>query len=177
MRFVFVILLSCCLTATAQFGKALAAESNGVWTPLMPVGVIRSNENVWVTFTNTVGGLVWDTNNVLAVTNFGFNFYTNWSSTSTSNTPVPLASVSLVRETTNQVLLVLSGVPPNTASNLLTYAAWDSGLSGYLSGTNQLRGNLRNRDSMVGYSSSSNLWDWCVHFITTNVNSTTLVQP
>ena len=139
------------------YGKAFAGwAKTGYWTPLRPIKIELSGPTIVVTFTNCTGGLTFDTTHVAGATNFGFIYID-----STATQPaIDSASVTA----TNQVTITLKSTPTGIGKTLL-YAIWNSGLTGGLGGTSDmLRGNLRNQDPMVGSLSTSNLWDWCVHF-------------
>lgn len=156
------------------YGKAFYKQFfGGGWEPLRPVDLVRTGAVITVTFTNTTGGLVLDTNTTiypiytnLAVTlpiatNYGFT-YTDDSS------PPAIASVAVTGANSNKVAITLASTPTG-GNQIVRYAMWNSGLTGDQGGTTNIQhGNLRNNDPTVGVLSGSNMWDWSVHFAKTN---------
>lgn len=139
-----------------MYGKAIYDYFwGGYWNPLCAVRATISGNTITATFTNTSGGLVFDTSHVLVATNYGFNVLTN-------GTPLPISSVAITGAASNQVLITCVANPSGTTQ--VSIGVWETGATDWTGGTtNILRSNLRNNDSRTGALSGTNLWDWAVH--------------
>jgi hypothetical protein len=137
------------------FGKAIAHVANGeTVTALMPAQVVRNGNVISARFDVPKGPIVFDTINVPAQTNKGFEYTDDSSSASISS--VAIDGTDTVRITLNTV--------PTGANPKLRYAY--TGVPGGRPGadsTNGARGNLRDSDDTVSLY-GNNLYNWAVHF-------------
>ncbi len=137
------------------------------WNPLMPIEVTNVGNIVTIGYNIPTGTLAIDTTNVVAHTDYGFEFI------QTGGSSITISSVELINSNT-QVKITLSGTPDGTdpriryawnCENHLDDAAYltcgdpsDSGMRG---------GNIRDTDTSVSPSSDGTglaLYDWSVTF-------------
>lgn len=142
------------------FGKVLAMENWGSdWLPLRPTNIQASGSSVTITWHVPVPPLVWDTNRVAHIDNYGFSLLDG----TITSTPQIVGS--------NQVTFNYSGSP------IRVRYGWNA-VAGLPDGpTTGQRGNLRDSDATEAYSlPGTNLFNWAVIFhanITTNTAPTT----
>ncbi|MCF7864885.1 MAG: fibronectin type III domain-containing protein [Candidatus Pacebacteria bacterium] len=132
------------------------------WRPLSPDSIVRNGNTIYAKFHVPAGPLVIDTTNVLAKSNYGFEYYDTASTTS-------ISSVSLINSDT--VKIVLNGTPTGSDQRL-RYAYTGVGAYGTAPGaqsSGSARGNLRDSDPAVPLyatttSNANNLYNWTVQF-------------
>jgi hypothetical protein len=130
-----------------QAAKVYSAGS--AWMPLMPTNVVLSATNVLVTFHVPVPPLVWDTNAVSFMTNYGFGLIGG----TVSALPQLVSSNSV-------------SVPYTGSPTFLQYAWSHGGTTNNGPQTGQ-RGNLRDSDTATAVSMpTTNLHNWCLVFRT-----------
>lgn len=126
------------------------------WYPLMPIGVVRNGNVIYVKFHVPEPPLQFDTTLVSEKTNKGFE-YTD-SSGSSSISSVEIYGADTVKITLNQV--------PTGGTQSLRYAF--TGTPGAIPGpfvSGSAKGNLRDSDVAVSsYNGSTRLYNWAVHF-------------
>lgn len=156
------------LTATsyARLGEQYAWAfwnwiKNGVWDPVRPTSITETDTNqITCTFTGVVSQLVFDTNSVpwLNLTNFstyGFS-YTDASS--------PPTITNVVIQSSNQVVLTLNGTIHSKSGRKLSYAHNATNLTAACGTSGADGGVLRDSNTETGITTTSNLWNWAVHF-------------
>lgn len=132
--------------------------SVGSYDPLRPSAVaLSSGTNITVTFTGFENGLALDTNSVSWLTqpNYGFSY-------SDSGGGASISSVSV--QGSSRVVVTLGTDVSARSGRVLSYAH-NSTTNNNAAGLSLADGgNLRDQSTRVGFTSGSNLWNWCVHF-------------
>lgn len=124
------------------------------WKPLQPISTVRQGTIVEVNFHVPYGRLEWDTTQVTANTNMGFDLVDS------GGTPLGITSVSI--QDTARVRIIADAPVPAGAK--IRYA-WSGGATGPVTGP---RGNLRdNQGDIITFdigSENKRMDNWCVIF-------------
>ena len=157
--------------AGEYFGKVIKKVliDNVDWKPVMPTQIVRAGNIIEAKFHVPVAPLIFDTNAVVAKSNYGFEYFDATSSASISN--VEIIGGDIVRITLNQI--------PTGSSQKLRYAF--TGVSGIKGSRNTTApsGNLRDSDSTPALYNDANVpvWagttlpNWSVTFDDTIINA------
>lgn len=137
------------------YGKAISRVLNGeTITALTPAEVVRRGSVITARFNVPQPPLVFDTTNVLAQTNYGFEYTDNSS-------PPSISSVQLLG--TDSVRINLSGTPTGSNQRLRYAFTGTAGARPGADSTGSARGNLRDNDNTASLY-GNNLYNWAVHF-------------
>ena len=155
-------------TMGEMYGHAIQHYRQFGWSePVRPVSLVRSAAVITVTFTNTSAtDLTYDDSVISDPGNWGFVVQPNGSNLGTASA-LTISSVAIATGAgsswKNQVQITLAADPG--APVLVTYASREgvsgNGNGGPLQGP---RGNLRDNDQTVGFTTGNPLYNWCVHF-------------
>lgn len=134
------------------FGKVMKKVliDNVDWKPVMPTQVVRAGNIIEARFHVPVAPLVFDTNAVVAKSNYGFEYFDATNSATISN--VEIVGGDLVRITLNQI--------PTGNSQKLRYAY--TGVAGVKGArlASAPSGNLRDSDTTPALYNDSNVPSW-----------------
>lgn len=144
-----------CNVQAEYYAKAVYKKliSGAGYDPLYPTNVARVGAAITLTFTGCVGNLALDNTTVSDPGHYGFQY------TDSSSPP----AISTVTVSGNQATVTLASTPTGSGKTL-SYAFPFTGMQNNQASTNSCRGCLRDSDTIVGYTSGTNLWNWAVHF-------------